>query len=111
MMGEDGKEERSVEEEGEAGVCCQKAVGKLKAEFETKLAALEGKMNNDRQKDEYADHLKEYISHREDQIVAMCEQLKAKDNIIDEIRQHISTSDDKIAEVLTKVEKLTAVVT
>ena len=43
MIGEDGKKEHSVEEEGEAGVCYQKAVGKLKAEFETRLAALEEK--------------------------------------------------------------------
>ena len=72
MIEEDGREERSVEEEGEAGVCCQKAVGKLKAEFETRLVALEGKMNNERQKDkEYADHLKECISHWEEQTVAM----------------------------------------
>ena len=44
-------EECSVEEEEAAGVCCQKAVRKLKAEFETRLADLEEKMNNDRQKD------------------------------------------------------------
>ena len=67
---------------------------------------------NDRQKDkEYADHLKECISHREEQIVAMHKQLKAKDDIIDDMRHHImSSSDDKIAELLAKVEKLTAVV-
>ena len=99
-----------MEEKGEASVCCQKAVGKLKAEFETRLAALEGKMN-DRQKDkEYADYLKECISHWEEQIVAMRERLKAKDDLIDEMRKHISTSDDKTAELLAKVEKLTAVV-
>ena len=37
-------------------------------------------------------------------------QLKASDDIIDDMRQHISTNDDKIAELLAKVEKLTAVV-
>ena len=38
----------------------------------------------------------------------MLEQLKSKD-LIDEMRQHISTSDDKIADLLAKMEKLTAV--
>ena len=92
MMEEGGREERSVKEKREAGVCCRRAVRKLKAEFETRLTALEGKMSNDRQKDKvYADNLKKFISHREKQIVAMREQLKAKVDIIDELRQRILT--------------------
>ena len=88
------------------GVCCLRAVKKLKADFESRITALEQKMNHEKKKDEYVQNLKECISLRDEQILAMGEQLKAKDELIVEMKQQIVMSNERITEFMAKMEKL-----
>ena len=46
------------------GVGCLRAVKKLKADFESRITALEQKMNHEKKKDEYVQNLRVYKSPR-----------------------------------------------
>ena len=84
-MNSDSQEEFLSSEEGEeaAGVCCMRAVKRMKAELEARLTALEKEMTNERRGNrKYSNTLKECIVLRDEQIGALKEQISTKDQLI-----------------------------
>ena len=103
MEVDEQEKHQSAKEEAE-GVCCMRAIGKLNMDFEKRLALLETKMEAEQKK--HAENLKECINLRDEQILAMREQLKTKDDM----KRQMVASDGKITELLIKGESLTMAV-
>ena len=101
------KMEESDDPGGGISACCRMLAEKLRAEFESRIVALEaGAVQTELRHEDYNNQLKEIIALRDEQLLVANGEIKERDLIINQLKQEVENSKERVEQLTKKIDGL-----